>query len=156
MGVRLVGDYRLTSDYYIADSPRRSPPLRWRCARDTVQPRWDDREVLPRGQPIWAAEVGSHTSPVRAFLDAVRSFNARFVAAVGGRARRRRAHRPRPEMALDRNQVDTLTAQASGVVRLARRTPRLNRSADETHTVCCVQHVGFAWALVYGVFANCI
>ena len=99
------GDYRLTSDYLTADSPCRGPQLWCWRAQDIVHLRWDNREVLLRGQPLWAAEVGEYALPTHAFLDEIRAFNTRFVAAMGERVAAVSAHWPRPEVALDRDRL---------------------------------------------------
>ena len=64
----------------------RHPPKVWLWVQaDTFHLRWDNRAVTLNGLPVWEATAGEITMPVTAFVEEVRSFHERFMAAMAER-----------------------------------------------------------------------
>ena len=62
------------------------PPKIWLWTQgDTFHLRWDNRKVLHEGIPVWAATFGEITIPLAAFVEEVRSFDARLMTAMAER-----------------------------------------------------------------------
>lgn len=62
---------------------------------------WDNRTLCLDGVPVWETLLGHHTVPVAAFLEEVRSFDARFMREMHDRVESAQAEWKRPEIALD-------------------------------------------------------
>ena len=52
---------------------------------DTFHLRWDNRGVISDGLPVWDATFGEITMPVTAFIEEVKSFDRRLMAAMAER-----------------------------------------------------------------------
>jgi len=63
----------------------------WRTG-DTIYVRWDNEGVLLDGIPAWAETYGESSLSVSDFVDAVRSFDTRFLTAMGERVKQVRAN----------------------------------------------------------------
>lgn len=64
----------------------RHPPKVWLWVQgDTFHLRWDNRAVTLDALPVWDATTGEITMPVSAFVEEVRSFHERFMAAMSER-----------------------------------------------------------------------
>ena len=62
------------------------PPKVWLWVQaDTFHLQWDNRAVTLNGLPVWEATAGEITMPVSAFVEEVRSFHERFMAAMSER-----------------------------------------------------------------------
>ncbi len=66
-----------------------------------VHIRWDNREAVLGGKPVWAAVEGEGTMPAGAFLQEVRSFDARFMGTMAEQVSAVRNCWSRPEVAVD-------------------------------------------------------
>lgn len=64
---------------------------------------WDNRDQLIDGLPAWEALVGQHTMPLEAYIEEVRSFDARFIRRMRDRVAMAQAEWARPDVALDPN-----------------------------------------------------
>ena len=63
-----------------------TPPKIWLWTQGkTFHIRWDNRAVTLDALPIWEATAGEITLPVSAFVEEVRSFHERFMAAMSER-----------------------------------------------------------------------
>ena len=64
----------------------RHPPKIWLWVQgDTLHLRWDNRAVTLNALPVWEASAGEITLPVPVFVEEVRSFHGRFMAAMSER-----------------------------------------------------------------------
>lgn len=79
----------------------------WR-AGDTIHVRWDNEDLVLDGIVVWQEAVGSVDLTVGEFLDAVCSFDAWFIAAMGERVGQVREHWSCPEVFID---IDALEKQ---------------------------------------------
>ena len=62
------------------------PPKVWLWVQgDTFHLRWDNRAVTLDALPVWEATAGEIILPVSAFVEEVRSFHERFMAAMSER-----------------------------------------------------------------------
>lgn len=99
----------------------------WRVG-DTVYLRWDDRPLVSEGCPVWAAQSGEQVLPVGVFLDEVRDFDTRFMAAMAARVNAACENWPRPDVAIDLDQLASEQRERAGwlarsLARLAQRAP---------------------------------
>jgi hypothetical protein len=84
------------------------PGMRFWSDGQFVHCLWDSRDSRdPRldGQLIWEAVYGTEVIPVTTFLEAVTSFNIRFISAMAERVHTVQASWPRPEITLDLAQL---------------------------------------------------
>lgn len=72
----------------------------WSDGQD-VHIQWDNRDRLIEGHPAWDALLGQHTMPVEAYIEEVRSFDARFIRRMRDRVAMAQAEWARPDVALD-------------------------------------------------------
>jgi hypothetical protein len=75
---------------------------------------WDNRDRLLDGQQVWTATHGRHELARDEFVDEVRSFDRRLMAAMGERVRRARAGWARPDVKLDIERLVAEQAERSG------------------------------------------
>ena len=68
---------------------------------DTFHLQWDNRNVVDEGIAVWEANLGEMTMPVTEFLEEVRSFHERLMAAMAERVDAVRSGALRPEIAID-------------------------------------------------------
>ena len=80
----------------------RCPPKIWLwTAGDTFYLKWDKRDVVDDGIPVWAATFGEITIPTAAFLAEVASFLERLMAAMSERVDAVRSGALRPDIAVN-------------------------------------------------------
>ncbi len=90
---------------------RHGPDI-WICTVGAnVYIRWDNREAILGGKPVWAAVEGEETMSVDDFLQEVRSFDAQFMRTMAERVSTVPNYWGRPDMvfdvgALEREQLD--------------------------------------------------
>ncbi len=103
----------------------RHPPQVWLWVRgDTFHLRWDNRGVTLRGLPVWDATHGEITMPAAAFVNEVRSFHERFMAAMAERVAAVLVGGLRPEIAIDLDMLaGELPERASWLTNALTRRP---------------------------------
>jgi hypothetical protein len=80
----------------------RCPPQIWLWTQgDTFHLRWDNRDVVADGVPVWDATSGEITMPVTTFMEEVMSFHERLMAAMAERVAAVRSGVLSPEITID-------------------------------------------------------
>ncbi len=74
--------------------------------------KWENQECVRDGIPVWATLNGSHSVPVIAFLDEIRSFDARLMQQMQDRVTSVQAEWTRPEIAIDPGLADEQLARS--------------------------------------------
>lgn len=103
----------------------------WRVG-ETVYVRWDNRDVIVDGLPVWEAQQGEYRLPVSEFLAAVESFHAGFLNEMGQQVDVVRAAWPLTDVEID---LDALEREQSE--RRGKLEPAVNpwaREVRRTHT----------------------
>ncbi|MBC8101472.1 MAG: hypothetical protein H7Z41_02640 [Cytophagales bacterium] len=113
----------------------------WRVG-ESVHLRWDNRDLLVDGRPVWEAKAGERTLPVSDFLDAVRSFDARFLAEMEARVAAAGQNWSRPGIVLDQKHLQWEQQDRSTWLEnaLTRSTP--DSSWDEIRAAMTVIEAG--------------
>lgn len=122
----------------------RHPPAVWLWTQgDTFHLRWDNRNVLLEGLPVWDATFGEITMPVTAFIEEVRSFDARLMAAMAERVVAVCAGGLRPDIQIDldglvKEQQDRSTWLENALTRTEQKTDwdKVREVLDEVERIC--------------------
>lgn len=77
------------------------PRIRFWTDGVTLHITWDNRDCQEEGLPIWSTQQGQFTMPLAHFIDEVRSFDTRLIAAMAERVQAARADWPFPHVAID-------------------------------------------------------
>ena len=77
---------------------RHPPKIRFWTQGVTFHIRWDNRDVIDDGMPVWDATYGEITMPVAEFAKEVESFNDRLILQMAERVKAVRAGALRPEI----------------------------------------------------------
>jgi len=77
------------------------PGIRFWTDGETLFITWDNHDCLDNGIPIWSTQQGQYALPLARFIDEVRSFDARLIAAMDQRVKSAQMDWPFPNVAID-------------------------------------------------------
>jgi len=100
LAVRWWDDRRLDSGHL-----RLSPQIWFWRVGDTIHVRWDNRRRQDDGISVWQAQFGEITVPVEHFIERVKEFDTRFIAAMAERVAEIRSGWSRPEIMIDLDEL---------------------------------------------------
>ena len=109
----------------------------WRIG-DAVHLRWDNRAITINGIPVWQATVGEITLPAAVFLDALQSFDKRFLAAMQERVESVRASRSHSEIMIDVAALEAEQSERTERIEDAFRPPSRAYSWDEVREAIAI------------------
>jgi len=92
-----LGQRRLDSGY-LKQGPR---IWLWSDGKN-VFVRWDNAGLVLDGHEMWTAQSGTYSLPLEEFIEEVRSFDRRLIAAMNERVQSIRQHWNRPEIRIDK------------------------------------------------------
>jgi hypothetical protein len=72
------------------------------CEGDNISIHWNNSKLVSDGQQIWTAEMGTYSLPKADFIEEVRSFDQRLIAAMQTRVLAIQKAWARPEIRIDK------------------------------------------------------